>query len=83
MKKEKIKKEKKPRLSIKQRIINKITPQVQKAVQEHDYWLIDKICHRIEILACDLEHNYDLEYILEDIKNGGYDLSYNQRSEKL
>lgn len=81
MKKDKIKKEKKKRVTLKQRIINSFSSKISNAVAEHDNWLIDKICHRIEILACDTNNNYDLEFILNDIKNKGYLLEDTQRSD--
>lgn len=54
----------------KQRIKNKIQSKIEEQVKLHDTWLIDKICLRIEYLACNT--NLDLEQIFEDIKNGGY-----------
>lgn len=70
MKKEKIKKEKKPRVSLKQRIINNISSKVQNAVLQHDNWLIDKICYRIEFLS--LQENFSISLLISDLKNGGY-----------
>lgn len=70
MKKEKIKKEKKPRMSLKQRIINNISSKVQNAVAEHDIWLVEQICKRIEFLS--IQDNFSIPSLILDLKNGGY-----------
>ena len=73
MKKNKVKKEK---ISLKQRMFNKmfdkVAPYVQNKVDEHDNWLIDKICSYIEYLALDVNNNYDLNDILIKVKNKEY-----------
>ena len=70
MKKEKIKKEKKPRISLKQRIINNISSKVQNAVAKHDIWLVEQICNRIEFLS--IQDNFSISSLILDLKNGGY-----------
>ena len=70
MKKEKIKKEKKPRVSFKQRIINNISGRVQNAVVKHDIWLVEQICNRIEFLST--QDNFSISSLILDLKNGGY-----------
>lgn len=56
----------------KMKIKNKIQSKIEKKVQEHDNWLIDKICHRIEILTADIDCDYNFNLLIADIKNGGY-----------
>lgn len=66
MKKEKVKKEK---VSLKQKVINKIQDKIQARVDIYTNDLIDKICVYIEKLACDMSNNYDLEQILDKVRN--------------
>ena len=71
MKKEKVKKEKKSlRQKLADKLVVRMRPYVQTYVDNHDKWLIDKICHRIEFLS--LQDNYTIEMIIQDIKSGGY-----------
>ena len=51
-------------------ILNRVQRQIEQKVKEHDKWLIDKVCKRIEYLA--LNTDYDLQQVIDDLKNGGY-----------
>ena len=70
---------KKLKMKMSQKIVECMQGAAAEKVAEFEKTLVDKICHRIEILACDNNENYDLEYILNDIKNKGYLLADDQR----
>lgn len=69
-----MKKQKAPKKSLRQKIAdklaNKLRPYVENYVQDHDNLIIEQVCNRIRFLS--LQGNFDVETLINDLKNGGY-----------
>lgn len=68
-------KNKKDKKTLRQRFAEKLAakfrPYVETYVKEHDKYIIDKICDRINFLS--LQPNFTADMLIQDLKTGGFE----------